>query len=196
MRRVVSAFAILSCVLLASRSDYVSAKQKFDGIENFRFKPGSRVTIGSNEINAWVQEELPKYAPAGVREPRVELPGDNLATGSAKINFLVLRRAQGKQPGWFMRKLLDGERDVSVTTMVESGRGQATVHLRSVEISGIPIEGAALDFLLDYYLRPNYPKAKIGEPIELHYGMERLEVKPGRVDVVLAAKRQAMSNPR
>lgn len=188
MRRLLAAFTVVPVALLvASRSEYLSVKSKFDSIEHYRLKPGARVPIGANELNAYVETELPKHAPPGVRAPRVELHGDNTATGYAKINFLTLRKSQGVQPNWFMRKLLDGERDVAVTSQVESGGGKAIVHLRRVEIGGIPIEGSALDFLIEHYLIPNYPSAKIGRPIELGYGMDRFEVKPGRVEIVMSS---------
>jgi hypothetical protein len=78
-----------------------------------------------------------------------------------------------------MRKLLEGEREVVVTTRISSGAGKATVNLQRVEISGVPIEGAALDFILTNYLIPNYPEAKIGRPFALHKRVDRIEVEPG-----------------
>jgi hypothetical protein len=190
MRRLAIAFAVLSLAAVlasASRSEYASVRRKFDSIEQYKYKPGSRVPIGVNELNAYVETELPRYAPPGVRAPRVVLHGNNQATGYAKINFLTIRRAQGKPPGWLLRQLLDGERDVAVTTELESGNGTATVFLRRVEIDGIPIQGAALDWMIRNYVMPNYPDAKIGRPIELKYGMDRFDILPNRVDVVLAA---------
>jgi hypothetical protein len=126
-----------------------------------------------------VQAELPIVAPRGIREPKVELLGNNTATGRAMVDFLTLRSAQGKQPSWLIRKLLEGEREVAVTTRIESGGGKATVNLQRVEISGIPIEGAALDFVINNYLIPNYPEAKIGRPFALHKRVDKIEVSPG-----------------
>ena len=54
--------------------------------------------------------------------------------------------------------------------------GKATVDLKRVEVSGIPIEGAALDFLVENYLIPNYPDAKIGRPFALHKRVDRIGV--------------------
>jgi hypothetical protein len=190
MRRLAVGFAVLSLagvLASASRSDYVSVRRKFDSIEQLKYKPGTRVPIEVKELNAYVETELPRYAPAGVRAPRVQLHGNNQATGYAKINFLTVRKAQGKPPGWVLRQLLDGERDVAVTTELQSGNGTATVFLRRVEIDGIPIQGAALDWMIRNYVMPNYPDAKIGQPISLKYGMERLDILQNRVDVVLAA---------
>src|SRR5438128_138790 len=82
------ALAILACsALVASRTDYLNAKRKFESIEQFQTKPGSRVPLPSSELNAYVQVELPAVAPQGVRDPKVELRGNNIAVGRAFINF-------------------------------------------------------------------------------------------------------------
>ena len=171
-------------VASVSRTDYLSAKKKFQAIDKQAMKPGSRVAITGTELNAYVQAELPTVAPKGIRSPRVELEGDNTATGRALIDFVKLRSAGGKSPGWLFRKLFEGEREVAVTTQISSGGGKATVHLKRVEVSGIPIEGAALDFLVKNYLMPNYPNAKIGRPFALHKRVDRIEVTPAAAYVV------------
>jgi hypothetical protein len=182
---------LIACTLIsfaaatASRSDYLSVKQKFSSIEHYRSKPGSRVPISSRELNAYVATELPLVAPDGIRQPSVELHGDNIATGKAKINFLKIQHARGKAPNWLMDKLLDGEHDVAVTARVDSAGGTATVHLQRVEVSGVPLEGAALDFVIKHYLLPTYPDAKIDQPFQLHYKMDHFEVKPGMAYVVM-----------
>jgi hypothetical protein len=183
-RRLVLSF-VFAAALVASRADYVSVKKKFQQIETMKAKPGSRIPITSQEINAYVTTELPKVAPQGVRQPKVELHGNNVATGRALIDFVKLRSAQGKPPNWIIRGLLSGEHEVAVTTRVRSGGGTATVDLEKVEVAGIPISGSALDFLIDNYLKPNYPQAKIGKPFALNYKVDRLEVGPGVAYVVM-----------
>ena len=71
-----------------------------------------------------LQTELPMVAPTGIRDPQVELLGDNIATGRALIDFVKLRSAQGKATSWMMRKLLEGEREVAVTTRVRRAEGR------------------------------------------------------------------------
>ncbi|MGH9659852.1 MAG: hypothetical protein ACRD96_14985, partial [Bryobacteraceae bacterium] len=61
--------------------------------------------------------------------------------------------------------------------------GQATVDVQRVEVSGVPIEGAALDFLITNYLVPHYPDAKIGRPFNMHRNIDRLEIRPEAVAV-------------
>ena len=44
---------------------------------------------------------------------------------------------------------------------------------------------AALDFLIQNFLLPRFPDAKIGRPFELGHGIDRLEVRPNEVRVVI-----------
>ena len=185
--RGLAAFLVLIAAgsLAATRTDYLTVKRKFREIELKQAKAGSRIPISSQELNAYVETELPAVAPSGIRKPHVELQGNNIATGSALIDFVKLRSAQGKPTNWLLRKMLEGEREVKVTTQVSSGNGTATVNLRRVEVGGLPIQGAALDFLINNYLVPNYPQAKIGRPFKLHQRVDRIEVAPGMAYVTL-----------
>jgi hypothetical protein len=185
MRALMLSFALFAVgASVASRTDYLNVQRKFQQIDKREVKPGTRVPITSQEINAYVDAELPKVAPAGIREPSVELEGNDTATGTALIDFIKLRSAQGKPPNWLLRNLLQGEHEVSVTTRVRSGNGRATVDLQRVVVAGIPITGAALDYLVQNYLIPNYPDAKIGKPFNLARSVERIEVKPGVAYVI------------
>jgi hypothetical protein len=178
--------ALLAGPLLvySARSEYASCQRKLDLIENDRLRAGSKVTLSPDELNAYVEQELPKVVPQGVREPKLQL-GAGTATGSAMIDFVKLQSAQGKPPGWLMRQLLQGERPVAVTARIESAAGRATVNVQKLEISGIAIEGRMLDYLIHNYLLPYYPDAKVGEPFELTHNIDRLDVQPTRVDVIL-----------
>jgi hypothetical protein len=178
-------FRFISTLLLglaaaSALDDYTSAKQKFGQIESEKLKAGSRVTLTPREIEAWVARE----APAGVRNPRLELQA-GVAKGNALIDFGKVRRAQGYQPGWLMSRLLDGERPVSVTARVQSGGGKATVDVQSVEVSGLTIDGKTLDFLIQNFLLAMYPDAVVGKPFELGRRIDRLEVQPGSVAVLI-----------
>src|SRR2546426_661109 len=162
MTRFWPALPLVAAVwLAASHSDYDSAQRKFESLENDRLKPGSKVTLSQRELNAYAEQEVPKVAPDGVREPKLEL-GAGSATGTALIDFVKLRSAQGKPPGWLMRQMLQGEHPVTVKARIDSGSGRATVNMDSVEISGITIEGRMLDYLIHNYLLPYYPDAKVG----------------------------------
>ena len=120
-----------------------------------------------------------------MRNPQLHAPARDVATGQAMIDFGKLERSAGRQPGWLMSKLLDGERPVSVTAHIRSSGGRATVDIQRVEISGLAIDGSTLDFLIQNFLIPMYPDAVIGKPFELGHGIDRLDVSPAAVAVQL-----------
>jgi hypothetical protein len=177
--------ALLTAPLLPSVSpDYQAVVHKFSLIEQDRLKPGSHVVLTPAELNAYARQEIAEVAPGSVRNSRLDL-GSGTATASALIDFGKLRRAEGKPPGWMMAYLLDGERPVTVTARIRSANGIATVDVQRVEISGIAVEGRLLDFLIRNYLIPAYPDAKIGEPFQLGHRIERLDVQPSAVNVII-----------
>lgn len=176
--------AVLLPLIGTPSSDYLSIQRKFDLIENDRLAPGTRVVLTSRELNAYAAAEAAQYGAGGVRDPRLEL-GTGTVTGAALIDFLKLRQAEGKSPGWVMSKLLAGERPVRVTVRIQSGGGRARVDVQSVEISGATIDGKTLDFLIENFLIPRFPEAQVGRYFELSHRIDRLEVKPEGVGVVL-----------
>ena len=84
-----------------------------------------------------------------------------------------------------MAYLLDGERPVTITARIRSSGGTATVDVQQVEISGVTIEGRMLDFLIHSYVMQAYPDAKIGAPFALGHRIERLDVQPSAVGIVI-----------
>jgi hypothetical protein len=167
-----------------SHGDYLSAKRKLEQIEGGRLKAGSRVSLTARELSSYAYYEAQAAYPDGVRETSVTL-GAGVASGAALVDFGKIRRAQGQAPGWMLSRLLDGERPVRVTARVRSAGGYATVDVESVEISGMVLDGNLLDFLIRNYLLPNYPDVKVGEPFELGNRVERIEVRPSAVNVLI-----------
>jgi len=171
----------LASALGGAYGDYLSAKQKLDQLETGHLRPGSRVVLSPGEINAYAEQ----LAPQGVRNPKVEITAPGLATGSALVDFAKLRQSEGHAPGWLLSKLLDGERPVSVTARITSSAGHAQVDPQRVEISGLEINGQALDFLIQNFLLRLYPDAAVGRPFELGNHIERLEIEPRGVNVLI-----------
>jgi hypothetical protein len=180
--RVFTAVAVAAiCTLGAVSSDYLSAQQKIAVIEAGRLRPGARVVLSPRELTAYAEHELPD----GVRNPRLQVVAPGVATGSAMVDFGKVRRAQGYHPGWLMSKLLDGERPVSVTARIQSSGGKATVAVQRVEISGLEIDGATLDFLIQNFLLAIYPDAAVGRPFEMGHRIEKLDVQPSAVGILI-----------
>jgi hypothetical protein len=171
----------ISAALAAANTDYNSAKHKLDLIESDRLRPGSRVELTAREIDAYAQHE----APPGVRNPHLEISTSGVATGSAVVDFNELRRGQGHPPGWLMSKLLEGERPISATVRLSSSNGQARVDVERVTVSGVEIDGRTLDFLIHNFLLALYPDAAVDRPFGLGHHIDRLEVRPSGVIVVI-----------
>jgi hypothetical protein len=175
-------------------TEYARAKRKIDSIAQERVRPGATVSFTASEINAYVRTEAAGAAPQGLRNLVIRLPAEARATGEGLVDFSLL--SSGESAGnRLLRALLEGERPVTVSVSVESGGGSALVRIERVEISGVAIEGRALEFLLDNFVRPRYPDAKIGEPFPLRHNMEAILVRPGRVDVKIKDQRRAATRP-
>ncbi len=179
-----AALALAAALLGEGEADYRSARRKIELIRSERVAAGTYVTLRPQELTAYARREVSTVAPEGIRDPRVEL-GNRTALGAAYIDFPKLRQALGQPMNRLLARLLAGERPVRVKARIRSGAGRATFELERVEISGWAVEGAALDFLIRNFVLPYYPEAKIGQPFELAHRIERLEVRPGEVRVVI-----------
>lgn len=184
MRRLLPALLAGTLVLAAADPTYDSARRKLDLIEQAKAAKGSVFVFTQAEINAWARVEVPAIVPQGIRDQRVQL-GNGSAIGYALMDFLKMRQAKGMETNWLMARLLDGERPVRVAVDVQSSNGRAIVFLRRLEISGIAATGAVLDFLIKTFFLSIYPDAKIGQPFDLDYNIERVDVKPGGVRVTI-----------
>jgi hypothetical protein len=179
--RVCLVAVALTALAAAGVEDYASAKRKLDLIDSDRLRPGAKVTLTARELNAYVAHEVPP----GVRDTKLQIVSPGVATGSAVIDFGKVRRAQGHPPGWLMSKLLDGERPVSVTARILSANGHATVNVQRVQVSGVEIDGRTLEFLMQNLVIPLYPNAAVDRPFQLGHRIERLEVEPAAVGIVI-----------
>ena len=173
-----------AAILPAADSLFDNARQKLDLIEDGRAPRGSTVSFSTAEVNAWARLKVPQILPEGIRDMRVEL-GAGAATGYAIVDFLKMRQAQGATTGWFVSKLIEGERPLKVAVRIESSGGRCTAYLTQVELSNVSASKTVLDFLLKTFFMPLYPDAKINEPFDLDYNMERIEIRPGVARVVI-----------
>jgi hypothetical protein len=161
------------CVVVGLADDYSSAQAKIDQIQSDRLRPGTRIVFSAADLNAYVRHQAPVVT-AGVWGTRLELLGQGVARGSALVDFAKLRASEGHPPGWLLSKLLEGEHPVSVTAQIRSSSGQATVAVQRVEISGVAISGAPLDFLIQHFLLPLYPDAIVDRPFALAHHVDRV----------------------
>ena len=67
---------------------------------------------------------------------------DKITAGKSSMNPLMM--------------LFSGQHDVTVTADAQGSQGRATVNVQTVEIDGVTVPRAALEFFVSRYLQPKY----------------------------------------
>ena len=173
-----------AAALSAADPQPMNVSRKLDLIESGKAKPGATFHFTTAELNAWVRVTAPAIVHDGFREPRLQL-GNGTASASARIDFVKVRHSEGIETNWLIAKLIQGEKLVTARATIQSANGRATVHLLRVEIGGLAVTGATLDFLVQNFLLPFYPDAKIDEPFALAGNVDRIVVTPAEALVYI-----------
>jgi hypothetical protein len=158
-----------------------SARAKLKLIEDDKAAPGSVITISSAELNAWIRAELGEEPQLGLRDPKFEMGEGGTASFEAFADFQKLAGAQG---GLFAT-LLSGERKVKIVILPETAAGKVTVHLKLVEISGVPLSGMLLALAAKLVLTQIYDDVKIDEPFDLGHNMDHAVIEPMTLKVFI-----------
>jgi len=184
---------VLAGAMALSAADPLAAgvQRRLDLIESGKAKRGQVLHFTPAELNAWVRVKAPGIVHQGFRDPRLQL-GNGTAHASALVDFLKVRQAKGVATNWLVAKLIQGEKLVTADASIQSAHGRATVHLIRVAIGGVAVTGAPLDFLVQNFLLPFYPDAKIDAPFELADDVDRIVVTPAAAFVYI----KPVYNPR
>ena len=59
------------------------------------------------------------------------------------------------------------------------------MYLTRVEVSGVSVEGAVLDFLINNFFLPLYPNAKIGEPVDMDFDIDHFQIRPDGLRITI-----------
>jgi len=172
------------CALGAADPVAIGVSKKLDLIQSGQAKPGAVFRFTPAELNAWVRVKAPSVITDGFRQPQLVL-GNGEATATALIDFLKVRHANGIETNWLIAQLIQGEKLVKARASIQSAHGRATVHVVRVEVGGLAVTGAALDFLVQNFFLPFYPEAKIDEPFDLAGNVDRIEVTPAEARVYI-----------
>jgi hypothetical protein len=156
---------------------------KLNLIDSGRARRGSVIVFTPAEMNAWARGRVPQMY-KGIADPSIQL-GMGAATGSATIDFLKLRQGEGVATNPLVAKLIEGERPLKVSVELQSSGGRATAKLTRLEISGIAVTGAPLDFLVNQFFLKMFPDAKVNQPFELRDNIDRIELRPDGVRVTI-----------
>jgi hypothetical protein len=171
-------------LLLLAADDFESIQRKMDEIVNGHVKPGQRIFMSQRELDAYLRAEANAIAPKAVHNTKLELR-ENSGTASANINFLELNKARGGQSNWLMEKMLDGERPVKVSVNIQTEHGKGRVHIDRVEVGGAAIQGAGLDYLIQNFVIPQFPTAKVDQWFTMDHRMDHIDIHPNGATVVI-----------
>ena len=97
----------------------------------------------------------------------------------------LTKLSKGNNVNPLIARLIEGERPLKVSIRVESAMGRATVFLTHVELSGVAIDGSILDFLIKHFVQPRYPDIHINEPFDLDFNIDRIEIQPTGVRILI-----------
>jgi hypothetical protein len=175
---------LLGAAISFAADPLTSARQKFDSLDEGTAKRGSVVEFSPAEVNAWARDKISQVVPEGIRNPSVTL-GTDTASAFLLVNFLQMRHAKGKETGRLMALMLNGERPLKVDARIASASGRCTVFLTRVELSGVVLSGATLDFVIQNFFRPLYPEAHINEPFDLADNIDRIDFRPAGIRVMV-----------
>jgi hypothetical protein len=59
------------------------------------------------------------------------------------------------------------------------------VDVERASISGVEIDGKTLDFIIQNFILPFYPQAMVGRPVEMGFRIDRLQLAPAGVGVLI-----------
>ena len=153
-------------------------QDKISLLQHGHLPAGNRLTFSAAELYQWLEADAGYWAAYGATNLRFTL-GQGRATAFADVDFLKARKAAtGEDSGWLLRNLFSGRKPVVVTARFFSVSGRARVDVERVEVNGIPVEGRALDFLVQDFVRPNFPDARVSEWFPMDYHVDHFTVAP------------------
>jgi hypothetical protein len=133
--------------------NYSSAEQKFNQIQSdANGGKAQTTTLTADEISAYVNEGGVTL-PVGVEN--VKFSGrSGTVTAVTRVDFDKITAGKSSMNPLMM--LFSGQHDVTVTADAQGSQGRATVNVQTVEIDGVTVPRAALEFFVSRYLQPKY----------------------------------------
>ena len=178
---IVAALLLAAGLPGAAGDDLRTATVKIDAIVSGRSARGAPGWIEPGTCHAGRRLNCPPGC--GVRPCESNPPG--VATGAAIIDIGKVLRAHGLQPVWPLSKLIEGEHPISVRVRIRSAGGSATVDVERAEDRHRD-RRQNVDLLIQCVLLPLYPNAAVGRPFEMGHNIERIDVRPASLGVVIS----------
>ena len=156
-----------------------AARVKLVRITSEQLGAGESVILTEDEINSLLRYDSELDVPEGVRDLKVSLD-NNRGELRARVDMSKMQSRRGGDPGFLVRLLLSGERELRAICHYTSSQGEGRIDLESVEIDGTRISGWILDLLVSSYVVPRVPEFEPGRSIPLPHNLRQIRLEPGR----------------
>ena len=156
-----------------------TARAKLVRVTSEKLGSGESVILTEDEINSLLRYDSELDVPEGVRDLKVSL-ANNRGELRARVDISKMRSPGGGDPGYLVRLLLSGERELRATCHYTSAQGEGRIDVESVEIDGARISGSILDWLISSYVVPRVPEFEPGRSIPLPHNLRQIRLEPGR----------------
>jgi len=136
-------------------------------------------TITQDELNAYLTEggvTIPK----GISNVKIEF-GPGTVHGSSQVNFDQLSEGHGGGGNPIFSAIFTGTHDVEADAQASGSSGQGTVTIETVKLDGVAIPKSALQYLIQYYVKPKYPNAGMTSTFALPDKIENAAVQQSQV---------------
>jgi hypothetical protein len=171
----------LAAILLMQAADPLAARAraKLTQIKEDKAKKGSVIVFTSQELNSWIREELAEEPALGMRDTKLEL-SDGIVSFEAIADFGKLA---GGNP--LVNGLIGGERPLKIVAQPDTAAGKVTVHLKQVEISGVPLSGILLNFAAKLVISLFYDDVEIDQPFEMGHNIDHATIDAAALRVYI-----------
>jgi hypothetical protein len=145
-------------------------RNKLSLIKQNKIPRGTILVFSQRDLNAWLRAELAEEQGLGLRDTKMDL-ADGVVTFEGLADFGKLA---GGNP--LIAGLIGGERSIKIVAQPETAAGKLTVHLKQVEIAGIPLTGVLLNFAAKLVISLLYDDVEIDQPFEMGHNIDRASI--------------------
>lgn len=143
---------------------------------------GGQAEFTEAEIDAFLQHEISRHYPQGVKQIRIRFQRNQLSA-RALVDFNEMQADSATSRKSLVWALLHGERWVEVSGKLTGKNGLGRYDILGIRIDDQEIPRVVIDLLLDHYVLPRYPGAGPNTDFDLPFNIRSIELMPGKVFV-------------
>lgn len=160
-----------------------------DGSLRARGLAAQDLTLTEAEVNAYLADRLPRKVKE-VRRASAHFKEGHVVEGEASLSLAAggLDRLPGDTPTFVkmtLEKLLKSDNTVEVEALFTSAKGKGFVQIRRVKLNGIRVPESFVRELMEFAGAKARPPVDFNRLFELPNGLEKVEILPGAVRVLV-----------